>query len=752
MNKKITALITAGMMIISSGCSMKGEALEKQGDVTEKLQRSGLDFDFKIKPETFDIQIESNNKKDTIKGLDEVKKVSNLKNENNHYSWDYKEDGIHVEIGKEKDHLLVEMKANRPTEIDMPKVQGKSYYMPIGEGLDIPSNNKDWKEYFDEYEGSVNEILTMPFMVSQRDNFDIMYILEEPYNTDISVDTKDLIKWKLSHQFVPVNKEKSYKFRIYVTKHNPVHAAKIYRDFVKSEGKFVSFEEKMSKNPNMKKLLGAPHMYIWGREVLKADDIKWPKFVQELKNGQFEWLIKYWSKKQGDYKEGLNVLSEIEKEGFVTKYQKNIVIRLFNTMMSEQDLKSTKGQDGLPTYRDYKANKEFFKEKLKNCSIPSEKWGDGVSIPLLKEMKNFGIEKAWLGFSDWIPGYINEEYVNYANKEGFLVGPYDSYHSIHKDINKDWLTASFKDRELFESSTIKNRKGEYIKGFQGVGRKLNPVFSIEAVKDRLDEITKTPVKFNSWFIDCDGAGELYDDYTKGHETTQREDMQARLKRMEIIRDQYNMVIGTEGGNDYSASTVAFAHGLETPVLKWADKDLYSDKNSPYYLGKYYTAGTGVPDCFGMETKMKPIYSKTILNPIYKLPLYKLVYNDSVITTHHWSHGSLKFSDIEKQRSMTELLYNVPPLYHIDTESWKKDKEKIVNHTKIFSKLHEKALLQEMTDFEYLNEEKTVQKTVYGKDIYVIVNFGKSEFKYENEVLKENEALIKIENEKIKVSE
>ena len=42
--------------------------------------------------------------------------------------------------------------------------------------------------------------------------------------------------------------------------------------------------------------------------------------------------------------------------------------------------------------------------------------------------------------------------------------------------------------------------------------------------------------FNSWFIDCDATGEIYDDYTPSHITTQEEDLAARLERMSYIRD------------------------------------------------------------------------------------------------------------------------------------------------------------------------------------------------------------------------
>ena len=85
-------------------------------------------------------------------------------------------------------------------------------------------------------------------------------------------------------------------------------------------------------------------------------------------------------------------------------------------------------------------------------------------------------------------------------------------------------------------SAIINKDGTVNKGFQGVGRKLNPTLSLPSVKERIDNILGNGFKFNSWFIDCDATGEIFDDYAKSRMTTQSQDVEARLQRMEWIRD------------------------------------------------------------------------------------------------------------------------------------------------------------------------------------------------------------------------
>lgn len=45
-----------------------------------------------------------------------------------------------------------------------------------------------------------------------------------------------------------------------------------------------------------------------------------------------------------------------------------------------------------------------------------------------------------------------------------------------------------------------------------------------------------------------------------------------------------------------------------------------------------------------QVPVKEEYEQVYSNPVYSIPLYKFVYNDSVITTHHWEWGSMKVKD------------------------------------------------------------------------------------------------------------
>ncbi|MGL5694573.1 MAG: glycoside hydrolase, partial [Peptostreptococcaceae bacterium] len=331
--------------------------------------------------------------------------------------------------------------------------------------------------------------------------------------------------------------------------------------------------------------------------------------------------------------------------------------------------------------------------------------------------------------------------VEKANKYGYLIGPYDSYHSIHKPGEEKWSTASFDDTSLYDNATIENKEGKKESGFQGEGRKLNPTLSLESVKNRVRNIMNDGYDFNSWFIDCDATGEIYDDYCKNHITTQEQDLKSRLKRMAYIRDNEKMVIGSEGGNDFASTTISFAHGLETPAFSWVDPDMNKNRDSEYFVGKYYSPTGGVPEVFYKQVPLKELYKKVFISSEYSIPLFRLVYNDSVITSYHWLWGTFKIEDEIENRMMKEILYNTAPMYHLDRVEWDKLKGDIVSHTKVWSDFNKKAIKKEMSNFDFLSDDRLVQMSEFGDSLKVIANFSDSDFEYDDDVIKAGSLLI-----------
>ena len=351
---------------------------------------------------------------------------------------------------------------------------------------------------------------------------------------------------------------------------------------------------------------------------------------------------------------------------------------------------------------------------------------------MLERFAESGLDRLWLGVDSWQDGFRHPTAVTKAKELGYLIGPYDSYHSIHHPNEKDtWETAQF-DLSLYESGAIVNADGTKNRGFKKKGYHLSPLAAQPYVEARVDGIVaQMPTDFNSWFIDCDAYGELFDDYSTSHPATQVDDMNARLTRMAWIRDTYNMVVGSEGGAAYAAATLHFAHGMMVPVIGWGDPDM-KEKTSPYYIGGYWPPEG--PAIHIKQVPLKPNYLYHYFDPRFRLPLYQIVFHDSVITTNHWGSGSLKFENAIETLALLELLYNVPPLYHLNMSEFSKHQAWIKRHYAFFSPLHRQVGGQAMTDFEWLTDDKQVQRTGFGDTVEIFANFGVGAFEYQDMVI------------------
>lgn len=715
------------------------------------------DFNFDVDPETFNLKVEVNGVVENISDPIDTHNVTNLKKGKNKVSWSYEDVGIDVFIEDKDDYLDVSIKSTIEEEnsFSWPKISGESYVLPIGQGKLIPSSDDTWKKYFNQVEEiNVIEGLSMQMFGVNKNDYSLVYIIENPYNNVLSFDTTDEIDFTFSHEFPSINNEKEYGFRIYVTDKNITDIAKTYRNYIIEQDSFKTLKDKEKDNSNIKKLYGAPHIYFWNSNVIAKDNIKWQQLKNNFPSDLEEWIKTLLRDYVEEGEDLILIFDDMKSEEYVSDYIKNGVINALSkvlmlrefynpeifadstTFKSELD----KGIENLNEIEVIEFNKKLLKSKLLDMVDPIEKWSNSLTVDVLDEMRDVGLSNLVINLEDWRTGFMKPEFVENATKYGYLIGTYDSYHSIHKPGEEQWITAKFEDETLFETATVANKDGEKIEGFNGVGRKLNPTLAMPSVKNRVEGILDTGINFNTWFLDTDGTGEVFDDYSKEHITTEKQDINARIERVKYLTDDKGMVIGTEGGNDFINPYIDFSHGIEMGFFQWMDKD-QKDKNSEYYFGQYYSPTGGVAKMFSKQVPLKDYFRDIFLGSKYSIPLYKLVYNDSVITTYWWGNSTLKFIDDIETRMLYEVLYNIPPLYHIDNEEWEKHKDTIVKHYNVWSDFSKKVINVEMSEFRNLTEDGSIKLTKYGDDIKVICNFSDGSYMYEGKEIKPKTLLI-----------
>lgn len=764
--KKLSIYLGLAAITLSlSGCNVnqtnatnKSEKLIVNNEIEKNKTYAKTDFSFDVDPATFTVSITENGETAEVSKPQAPKEVTDLKKSKEEVSWTYPNEQLKVKLKREKNHIAVALTSlsNEDNSFTWPKLDAKNYVLPIAEGKTIPNDQKEWLAYFKQNEElSMSEAFSMSFFATNQETFATTFVMDNPFNSDLLTKTDPHLTLEASHNFIGFDKNKTMNYRLYVTDNDPVAIAKTYQMDRINLGEFKTLDEKEKENPEIKKMRGAIQVYFWNSRILTTEDIKWGKLPSMVDEPIFQWIAELLTQYGEDGSEEYLKALEAFKNNEGYKYEKNTFLTSINYVLlypqfynkdifknpDEQAQKLIdKGIDKLSEQERYTLNKHLLASVLGELTPPIEQWGQATSSDVFKEMKASGVENAWIGLPNWANGLMNPAMVKTAADEGYLIGPYDSYQSIQENASIDWNTASFPNKNLYENATVTKKNGEKVAGFLGKGRKLNPTQIFPDVKERFTGIMQNKIPFNSWFLDTDAAGEIYNDYSPEHLTTQSEDVAGRLKRMDYF-NQNGLVVGSEGGNDFASKNMVFAHGIETPVIMWSDPDMRENKESEYYVGSYAALDGGIPTKYKKVVPIKEEYKAIYTDPVYSLPLYKLVYNRSVITSHQWEWDSYKIKDQVGERRMREYLYNTPPMMHIDKAAWEEHKQDISENAKIWSPFQKAALQHEMTDFKVLTDDRLVQKTEFGEKLSVIANFSNTDYDADGVKVASHTALI-----------
>jgi hypothetical protein len=604
-----------------------------------------------------------------------------------------------------------------------------AWVLPLAEGHFVPVNDLEWIAHLTDLSPlDTTEGLSMPMWGRLHGKIAITYILTNPFDNLVSFERIDRLGgpqlgMTVTHEFRPNWQEHEFGLVVALSPNSPLAPALIYRQWLIDRGEFVSMSEKIESTPRAERLLGAAHIYLWGNQILAREDIArgdWPEFCRRLTQTE-EGTVghRIFSLLSAEARQTVLDLPSAE---WPDNYMKGVIVFGISRILAEEEI-----------------SPEDFHAEFSDLLGDPETWGDGYSTKMIDAFAEAGLDRLWLGLGGWEGTEERPNVADHADERGHLLGTYDSYHSIHRpDAHPDqtWTTAQF-DWDLWETGGVMGADGTYHTGFKGRGRHLSPLVAMPHVEERVSGILDT-VAFNSWFIDCDAYGEFFDDYHPDHTATKRDDMEARLDRLAWIRDTHDLVIGSEGGSAYAAPMIHFAHGMMTPVIGWGDPR-NSDRESPYYRGGYYPPDG--PRNFVMQVPLAPEYVKFHCDPRFRLPLYQAAFHDSVIATHHWGTHSLKFTGQVVTNTLLEMLYQVPPLYHMNLREFPKHRDRMVAHSGFFSPLHRETALMPLTDFEWLSEDRLVQRTVFGERIALVANFSEREFDHGGATLPPRSVLV-----------
>jgi hypothetical protein len=294
---------------------------------------------------------------------------------------------------------------------------------------------------------------------------------------------------------------------------------------------------------------------------------------------------------------------------------------------------------------------------------------------------------------------------------GYLISEYDNY----VDIQEGSLEQS--ERAPLPASAIKNARGEPVQGWvtwdkKTVFMKLCPALAAKAASLQIPPLLQLH-PFNARFLDVTTASGLLECYDVEHPATREEYRHANEALAKYVSD-LGLVLGGEHGRWYGVPYFNYWEGMQS---------------GGFYSWPAGHVGVNVPQT---RAEIGEDYLKYGIGHVYRVPLWELCFHDCVVSTWYWgdSTGHLYNAapDLADKQDAFNVLYGTVPLYWVSQPysfRWRDQilRERLLESYRNTCKLHEQIGFEELVSHEFVTEDHTVQKTVFGDGTEVWVNFG-----------------------------
>lgn len=641
--------------------------------------------------------------------------VSQLAHSDQQADWQWDDGAFRVSATLEQRDLALSIRARAPGEIPIlqqpASALGKGVMWPLAEGHYVPADNAIWKAFLLE-QGDFNttQDLSLPLWGVDHGAFTLNWLLTNPYNNRLRWQPDQALS--LAHEFTSLDPDAPMTLRLHLGDGDPLAGAKRYRQWLVEQGRYEPLADKLRQTPEAQKLLGASHVYLWGNDLLALEDVRdWPLLLQRLRRHELKGLLD---------KESAKVLAQTTA---LNRYEQTVLLRGLNAAINKKARQSWQVAEPDMTRlaaRYGELRGELAVDFAGALSENPAAWGN----PVIQSLSNAGLPRVLLTLGEgWEGGLWHPEAIRAGVDAGFLMAPYDSYETaLSATENPDWTTAHL-GSNAYRNCAIVLKGGKLKTGFQQSGHYTDPRCVRPLLEARVQAV-QAQAGFNAWFLDAYATSMVFDSYRDSAPMTQAQNAEGNIDASRWINTARKLPTGSEDGNAITAQGILFAHGMQTPVIGWGDPAMTKDKQSPYYVGNWFPPEQ--PAVFFKSVPLKEPFRTVYVEPTMRLPLYQAVFHGSVITTHHWLFDSLKLSNVRVENELTQLLYNVPPLYHLSAATLKQRLPLIQHQDAFFRPLHQRLAMQEMTGFRWLTADRRVQETTFADGTRLVANFSNEE--------------------------
>ena len=339
---------------------------------------------------------------------------------------------------------------------------------------------------------------------------------------------------------------------------------------------------------------------------------------------------------------------------------------------------------------------------------------DPMTVADIEKIHGFGFDRLLLQvFAHTQPApeqAFTREAVATARRLGYLTGQYHLYSWVYKRLLE-------RDPSL-KQMCIKEREGyRFIKGFWPE----HLLFCPGVLGDVFSPVLKEERAFGlgTFFTDTTTAGgSVRDCYDEAHPLTKPEAAEAICKALSSVTDK-GLVVGSEKGFWWAAADCDYFEGVGTLIE---------------YFGKFI--GPTVPlrhsgpfrtDLQGYKAYMVDVN----YGPQNRVPLFQLVFHDSVYCTRRWNDHHTRDLDLWRMNDLMNISYGTPPIVcfhqeagpHILRDDWEPYRERYLRTYRDVCGWHEQIGFDEMIDHKFLTDDRLVQEPRFSSGKGVVVNFG-----------------------------
>ncbi|PKH21573.1 glycoside hydrolase [Pseudomonas fluorescens] len=633
-------------------------------------------------------------------------------------SWQWDSGAYRLTARLEQRELTLTINAREAGELALlrqpARAMGQGLIWPLAEGHYVPADNAVWKDFLiGRGELNTTQDLSLPLWGLDHGRFTLNWLLTNPYHNRLQWQADGQgVALSVSHEFTSLEPQAPMTLLLHLGDADPLAGAKHYRQWLVEQGRYESLADKLRQTPEAVKLLGASHVYLWGNGLLKLDDVvDWPALIKRLRTHELSGLMD---------KEPAQVLAQTRA---LNRYEQTLLLRGFNAAINtkvrqawqveEPDMNRLAARYG-------ELRRELALDFAGALGDRPETWGHSS----IQALRDAGLKRLLLTLGEgWEGGLWHPEAIRAGVDAGYLVAPYDSYETaLSAAENADWTTAHLGGK-AYRDCAIMLKGGALKVGFQQSGHYTDPRCVRPLLQARVKAV-QAAAGFNAWFLDAYAAGMVFDSYRDSAPMTQAQNAQGSIDASRWINTSLKLPAGSEDGNAITAQGILFAHGMQTPVIGWGDREMTQDPQSAYYVGNWYPPEQ--PAVFFKPVPLKASLRTVYLDPTMRLPLYQTVFHGSVITTHHWLFDSLKLSNVQAENELAQLLYNVPPLYHVSAATLKERLPVIQRQERFFRPLHERLATQAMTGFRWLTVDKLLQQTTFADGTRLVANFSRAQ--------------------------